>query len=129
GLDADDAGRRLLLVWNVAGRSELELFDTVTRIGRALPGLPGAVVSGAVLSRDGRRVTLAVEGPRRPRELWCLSTRTLRWTRVVGVPALPEQTLVEPELIRYPGHDGLELTGWLYRVPGRDGPGPAMLSL
>ena len=28
-LDADDAGRQLLLVWNVGGRSELELFDTV----------------------------------------------------------------------------------------------------
>ena len=129
GLDADDAGRQLLLVWNVAGRSELELFDTVTRLGRPLPGLPGAVVSGALLSRDGRRVIMAVEGPQRPRELWCLSTRTLRWTRVTGVPSLPPAEPVEPELIRYLGHDGLELTGWLYRVPGQSGPGPAMLSL
>lgn len=129
GLDADDAGRQLLLVWNVAGRSELELFDTVTRRGRMLPGLPGAVVSGALLSRDGRRVIMAVEGPARPRELWCLSTRTLRWTRVSGVPELPEAELVEPELVRYPAADGLELTAWLYRVPGQVGPGPAMLSL
>jgi dipeptidyl aminopeptidase/acylaminoacyl peptidase len=129
GLDADDTGRQLLLVWNVAGRSELELFDTVTRIGRELPGLPGAVVSGALLSRDGRRVILAVEGPSRPRELWCLSTRTLRWTQVAGVATLPAQQLVQPELIRFPAHDGLELTGWLYRVPGREVSGPAMLSL
>ena len=42
GLDADDAGRQLLLVWNVAGRSELELFDTVTGVGRSLPGMPGS---------------------------------------------------------------------------------------
>jgi dipeptidyl aminopeptidase/acylaminoacyl peptidase len=129
GLDADDAGRQLLLVWNVAGRSELELFDTATRVGRALPGLPGAVASGALLSRDGRRVILAVEGPQRPRELWCLSTRTLVWTRVARVSELPPCPLVTPELIRYPAHDGLELTGWLYRVPGRDRPGPAMLWL
>lgn len=128
-LDADDTGRLLLLVWNVCGRSELELFDTETRVGRSLPGLPGAVASGALLSRDGRRVILAVEGPRRPRELWCLSTRTLQWTRVAGVPTLPAVELVEPELIRFPAHDGLELTGWLYRVPGRAGPGAAMLSL
>ncbi|HYI60102.1 MAG TPA: prolyl oligopeptidase family serine peptidase [Microlunatus sp.] len=128
-LDADDAGRQLLLVWNVGGRSELELFDTVAGIGRTLPGLPGSVVSGALLSRDGRRVILAVEGPERPRELWCLSTRTLTWTRVAGVSTLPQQPLVSPELITYRAHDGLELTGWLYRVPGQLEPGPAMLSL
>ena len=54
GLDADDAGRLLLLVWNVAGRSELELFDTATgdRAGR-MPGLPGEVVSG-VAAQPGR---------------------------------------------------------------------------
>ena len=63
GLDADDAGRQLLLVWNVAGRSELELFDTVTGVGRPLPGMPGAVVSGALLSRDGRRGDLERRGP------------------------------------------------------------------
>ena len=42
---------------------------------------------------------------------------------------LPEQPLVSPELISYRAHDGLELTGWLYRVPGQLEPGPAMLSL
>ncbi len=41
GLDADDSGRLLLLVWNVAGRSELELFDTVERRApRSWPGCP-----------------------------------------------------------------------------------------
>jgi dipeptidyl aminopeptidase/acylaminoacyl peptidase len=129
GLDADDSGRQLLLVWNVAGRSELELFDTVAGVGRPLPGMPGTVASGALLSRDGRRVILSVEGPQRARELWCLSTRTLQWTRVGAVPFRAPHELVTPELIRYRAHDGLELTGWLYRVPGRTGPGPAMLSL
>lgn len=48
---------------------------------------------------------------------------------MTGAPSLPPVELVEPELIRYPAHDGLELTAWLYRVPGRTEPGPAMLSL
>jgi dipeptidyl aminopeptidase/acylaminoacyl peptidase len=91
--------------------------------------MPGSVVSGGLLSRDGRRVILSVEGPHRPRELWCLSTRTLQWTRVGAVPFTAAHTLVEPELIRYRAHDGLELSAWLYRVPGRSEPGPAMLSL
>ena len=119
----------LLLVWNVAGRSELELFNTTTGERRVMTGLPGEVVAGVVLSRDGRRVIMSVEGPHRPRELWCLSTRTLQWVRVTGVPRLPERELVAPELITFTAQDGLELTGYLYRPPDAVGAGPAMLSL
>src|SRR5215203_6968877 len=53
GLDADDAGRLLLLAWNVDGRSELEFLDTWTGESRAVPEVPGLVVSGALLRRDG----------------------------------------------------------------------------
>ncbi len=134
-VDADDSGRLLLLVWNVAGRSELDLLDTHTGVRRPMTGVPGSVVSGIILSRDGRRVIMSVEGPHRPRELWCLSTRTLQWVRVTGVPRLPDRELVTPELITFDATDGLPLTGWLYqgRQQGQDLdghlPGPAMLSL
>ena len=37
--------------------------------------------------------------------------------------------MVEPALHAFVAHDGLPLTGWLYRPPGRVWPGPAMLSL
>ena len=36
--------------------------------------------------------------------------------------------LVRPELVRFPAHDGVELTGWLYRPAGATGPGPTVLS-
>ncbi|GAA1847274.1 S9 family peptidase [Microlunatus capsulatus] len=129
GLDADDAGRLLLLVWNVAGTSELQLYDTATGALRAVPGMPGAVVSGALLSRDGSLVLMAVEGPERPRELWTVAVATLAWRRVTDVPALPDVPLVVPTLEHLVGRDGLPLTGWLYRVPGSTGPGPALVSL
>jgi dipeptidyl aminopeptidase/acylaminoacyl peptidase len=132
-LDADDAGRLLMLVWNVSGRSELELYDTVSGVFTPVPGLPGAVATSPVLSRDGSSVLLAVEGPLRPRELWHLDTETLTWTRVSDVPELPTAgegaALVEPTLERFLSADGLEITGWLYRVPDRTEPGPAMLHL
>ncbi|MCS5714073.1 prolyl oligopeptidase family serine peptidase [Herbiconiux sp. CPCC 205716] len=129
GLDGDDEGRLLLLVWNVAGRSELELFDTHTETSVPVPGLPGAVATSPVLSRDGSSVLLAVEGPLRPRELWHLDTATLAWTRVSDVPALPAVPLVQPSLERFRSLDGLEITGWLYRAPGSGAEGPAMLHL
>ena len=98
GLDGDDAGHLLLLVWNVAGgRSELELLDTRTGVSRTAPELSG-VVTGALLSRDGSTAVMSVEGPLRPRELWSLDTATLTWTRVTEGPVLPEFGLVRPSL-------------------------------
>jgi len=129
GLDADDSGRLLLLVWNVAGSSELELLDTWTLESQTVPGLPGLVVSGALLSRDGTRAVMGVEGPERPRELWGFDTATLRWSPLTDRPELPAHPLVVPTLQTFTARDGLPLTGWLYRVPGRTGTGPAMLSL
>jgi dipeptidyl aminopeptidase/acylaminoacyl peptidase len=128
-LDADDAGRLLLLVWNVHGRSEIELLDTSTDARIPVAGLPGLVVASPVMSRDGSTVILAVEGPERPRELWRLDTASHTWSRITDVPELPDRPLVTPTLETYPADDGLPLSGWLYRVPDREGPGPAMLHL
>jgi dipeptidyl aminopeptidase/acylaminoacyl peptidase len=126
-VDADDAGRLLLLVWNVAGASELELFDTSTRSLTPVTGLPGLVATTPVLSRDGSSVILGVEGPERPRELWHLDTATHRWTRVTEGPSVPDHPLVVPTLERFDARDGLPLTGWLYRPA--EPTGAAVLSL
>ncbi|TFV63852.1 S9 family peptidase [Geodermatophilus sp. DF01-2] len=129
-IDADDAGRLLLLVWNVAGRSELELMDTTTGGRTPISGLPGLVAADPVLSRDGSSVVLGVQGPTRPRELWHLDTTTHAWTRVTSAPPLPARRLVVPTLETFAGHDGLPLTGWLYRAPSHlKDLGPAVLSL
>jgi dipeptidyl aminopeptidase/acylaminoacyl peptidase len=41
---------------------------------------------------------------------------------------IPEASLIEPELIRYPTFDGREIPAWLYRPKG-DGPFPVLLSI
>jgi dipeptidyl aminopeptidase/acylaminoacyl peptidase len=35
---------------------------------------------------------------------------------------------VRPTLVRFPAHDGLELSAWLYRPKGPSGPGPLVMS-
>ena len=125
-VDADDAGELLLLVWNAAGRSELELFHTATHQRVPVTGMPGSVATTPVLSRNGDSVILGVEGPERPRELWHLDTHSRRWTRVTAAPRA-DGPLVAPVLERFAGEDGLPLTGWLYRAPG--GTGAAVVHL
>lgn len=115
-VDADDAGALLLLVWNAAGRSELELYHTASHQRVPITGMPGLVATTPVLSRDGSSVILGVEGPERPRELWHLDTHSRRWTRVTAAP-LVEHRLVAPSLEYFRGEDGLTMTGWLYRAP------------
>lgn len=125
-IDADDAGTVLALVWNVDGRSQVELLDTATSQRRPVPALPGEVVSSCVLARDGRGLVVTVEGPLAPRRLWHLDLATLDWSAISDAPSIPAG-LVAPELRHFLAHDGLPLTGWLYRAP--DGsPGPVVLA-
>ncbi|SDI88550.1 Dipeptidyl aminopeptidase/acylaminoacyl peptidase [Frankineae bacterium MT45] len=128
-VDADDAGREMVLVWNVQGRSEVELLDVESGRRTPLPDLPGAVVDGCVLSRDGSCVVLCVQSPTRPQEIWRLDLGSLTWHQVSDRPPLPDASLVTPTLQHFLAHDGLPLSGWLYRAVGPQQAGPAMLSL
>ncbi len=133
-VDADHDGRTLLLVWNVGGRSEVELIERYGRDRRPVAGVPGTVVDGGVLSRDGSRTVLSVESPRQPRRLFGFAVGTGTWAPVTE-PSFDGAGLVCPSSERFQSHDGLEVQGWLYRArrdPGAavvDGPPPAVVYL
>jgi dipeptidyl aminopeptidase/acylaminoacyl peptidase len=137
--DADDNGRLVVVAWNVDGRSELELLDLVTNERIPVEGLPGEVVTNCVMSRRGDRVVVCVEGAGQPRRLWLLDTRALYrrsredrraiWRPVTESSLVTDQELVGPSLLRFEAHDGLPLSGWLYRPASVTGPGPVMISL
>lgn len=67
-------------------------------------------------------------GPAAPRDVWVLEAGA--WRQVTHSPhdGVELDALVRPELVRFPAHDGLELSGWLYRPRGATGPGPLVLS-
>jgi dipeptidyl aminopeptidase/acylaminoacyl peptidase len=112
--DADAEGRHVLLVWNAQGRSEVDVLDTETGWSRRFAGLPGSVVSGGVLARNGRCAVLAVEGPATPQRLWELDIELGHW-RAVTPEVLDDQGATTPTLEHFESHDGLPITGWLYR--------------
>jgi acetyl esterase/lipase len=131
-VDCDADGTLLLVVWNVDGYSEVELIDPATGDRTPFTDLPGDVVAGAVLARDGATAVISVEGAGSPRRLWRLDCATGEWHAITSQSLAPRDDLVRPELVHFDAHDGLPLTGWLYR--GRTGapgnPPPAgMISL
>ena len=126
----DEQGARAALVWNVAGRSELSFLDVKT--GRVTPGpkLPAEIAGGLEFSKDGRRLAMNLSGATAPTDIWVLDVDAGRLTQLTRSPhaGVDLSKLVRPELVRYKAHDGLELSGWLYRAPGAGAPGPVVLS-
>jgi dipeptidyl aminopeptidase/acylaminoacyl peptidase len=129
-LKIDETGQKAALIWNVAGRSELALVDLAT--GRATPGpaLPAEVAGGVVFSKDGSRMALTVGGPAAPIDIWTWDFHDDRLRPVTHSPhaGVDLGSLVRPSLVTFRAHDGLELSGWLYRPKGAKDPGPVVLS-
>ena len=126
----NERGTTFALVWNVAGRSELSFYDTAT--GRTTPGakLPAEILSRLEFSRDGRRLAMVLSGAAAPADIWVLDVEGGQFAQLTRSPhaGVDLAKLVRPELVRYKAHDGLELSGWLYRPAGAKGPGPVVLS-
>jgi dipeptidyl aminopeptidase/acylaminoacyl peptidase len=127
-------GKTAALAWNVAGRDELAFLDLAT--GRSTPGptLPGGLLGGLNFSPDGSKLALSISGSTRPSDVWVLDRAgSGSWSAPRQVTFSPHagvvlDALITPELVKFPAHDGLELSGWLYRLPGETKPGPVVLS-
>ena len=125
-----DDGRRAVIVWNVNGRSELELVSLPDGKRTPFAQAPGEVVAVSDFSPDGSRVALNVTGAARPQGAWQYEFASQRYTQIapVKMPGVDLQALVSPELRKYKAQDGLELSGWLYLPKGFKQPGPVVLS-
>jgi dipeptidyl aminopeptidase/acylaminoacyl peptidase len=130
GFKLSHSGDEATLVWNVAGRNEMDFIDL--RSGRTRPGpaLPAELLGGVTYSRDDQRLAVTAYGSAAPVDVWLLdratgSFRPLTTSSHAGVDL---SRLLKPELVRYRAHDGLELSGWLYRPASVRGPAPFVLS-
>ena len=130
GAVMNEQGTSLALLWNVAGRSELNFYNTAT--GKMAPGpkMPAEIVGGLDFSDDGRRLAMAISGASAPANIWVLDLSSKQFTQITQSPhaGIDLSKLVRPELVRYKAHDGLELSGWLYRPKGATAAGPIVLS-
>jgi len=126
----DEQGATAALVWNVAGRSELAFVELATGAHRPGPPLPAEIAGGLEFSRDGRLLAMTVSGAATPPDVWVLEVAASRFRQVTRSPhaGVVLSALARPELVRFAAHDGLQLSGWLYRPAGWTGPGPVVLS-
>ena len=118
------------LVWNCAGRHELELIDLPENRRLAKIDLPGEIVDEIRFSADGASLALVVSGATLPQDIWLLETADLSLRRLTHSPhiGVDLDALAGAELRRYAAHDDLPLTGWLYRPSAGSAPYPTVLS-
>lgn len=121
-------GRRAALLWNVAGRNELAFLDTAS--GKVMPGpkLPVDIVGGLEFSPDGRTLALNGSAANRPGNIYLIDVASGKVTQATKSrhDGVDLATFVRPELVTYKAHDGLPLSGWLYRPAGFKAPGPVV---
>jgi dipeptidyl aminopeptidase/acylaminoacyl peptidase len=123
-------GRTAVLLWNVnGGRSALSALDITSGERRDLPGPPGDVYQWCKLADDGARLLVVSQAPAQPRNIWAVDVATGDAKPVTyGPPQVVPSVPLRPELRRFRGEDGLELSGWLYRAAAADaGPQPVLL--
>jgi dipeptidyl aminopeptidase/acylaminoacyl peptidase len=118
------------LVWNVAGRSEVDLLDMATGKCSAYAP-PGDVVTGAVFSHGGDSLVMGIQSPEVPAAVWCheLSSDTTALISPQEEARWSPGQLVHPSLETVTTPDGLSLPGWLYRPRGQTGPLPTVIYL
>ena len=130
GLAINHQGTLAALLWNIKGRDELSFYDLRSGKQTAGPKLPGEIAGGMNFSRDGSKLALTVSGASQPADVWILDMgkkefQQLTFSSHAGVDL---NALVRPELVTFPAHDGLTLSGWLYRPQGQSGPGAFVVS-
>ena len=121
-------GRTAAVLWNVrGGESEIALIGLDHDADRAptlIAPLPGLVAGDLAWSFDGSALAFTAEGPGQPHGVWVWSRETGQVQAIAAEPAAADA--VRPTLETFPAHDGLRLTGWLFR-PRTPGPHPAVL--
>lgn len=125
-----DDGRMAALVWNVGGRSELVWLDTATGRTRSAPKLQFDIAFPSEFSADGRTLALVGAGADRTTDIYLVDVSSRATVRVTQSKhdGIDLASLVRPELITYKAHDGLPLSGWLYRPESASGPMPVVFN-
>ncbi len=108
------------LLWNIHGRSELQILEYTDRTLLDPIPLPGMVASELSISAGGSMVALTVEGPSLPRTVELVDPRSREWQRIDREPSrgpVVTGSAADPTLETITSGDGLTFSAWLHRPP------------
>lgn len=116
------------LLWNIHGRSELQILEYADHTVTDPIPLPGMVAGELSISAGGSMVAVTVEGPSLPPTVELVNPRSREWEPIDREPSHGPRTQ-DPTLQRITARDGFDFSGWLYRPPAGVRPRGAMIFL
>ena len=130
GMAINKQGTMAALHWNVKGRSEFTLYNLTENKPAGSIKLAGELGGGLTFSKGGSKLAFTESGSRQPSDVWLWDMKAKKSLQLTFSPhaGVDLQQLVRPELMTFKSFDGLELSGWLYRPSGQNGPGPYVVS-
>jgi dipeptidyl aminopeptidase/acylaminoacyl peptidase len=129
GLSLDHSRTAGYLVWNVAGRNEVTKLTLDGARQSPGPALPADIVNDVEFGRSGNVVAFVLSGSNRVVDIWMSPDgSTVKQLTFSPHPGVDLESFVRPELVKYKAHDGLDLSGWLYRPKAAKGPYATVLS-
>jgi len=108
------------LLWNLQGRSELQIMTFADWTLQEPIPLPAPVAGELSISASGSMVAMTVQGPSMPRTVELVDPRSREWVRIDREPSrgpVVAERSTGPTLEMVTARDGLTLTGWLHRPP------------
>jgi dipeptidyl aminopeptidase/acylaminoacyl peptidase len=119
GIALDETRTQGFLIWNIAGRNEVTRLVLEGVKQSPGPALPADIVNDIEFARRGPAAAFVLSGSNRVVDIWTSPDgNTVKQLTFSPHPGVDLSSFVRPELVRYTGHDGLELTGWLYQPRG-----------
>jgi dipeptidyl aminopeptidase/acylaminoacyl peptidase len=124
-------GSRLAWSVNEDGSSRLYVRDLASGQLVDVPPLPEGVVSTLRISADGRLLVFLLSTATGPTEVASVDLAAGRVHVLTNStpPALRQVHAVEPQLVRFPTHDGRSVAAFAYRPQTRDGRCPVVVSI
>ncbi|MDL9944874.1 prolyl oligopeptidase family serine peptidase [Gordonia sp. ABSL11-1] len=112
------------MLWNVAGRSELQIMTLPDQTLHDPIPLPGDVASELSISAAGALATVTVSSPQHSPLVHLVTPGTGEVTAVRDDVVTGEgpSSALAPELIEFSARDGMPLSGWLFRARTVGGP-------
>ncbi|MFQ6012225.1 MAG: prolyl oligopeptidase family serine peptidase [Thermoplasmata archaeon] len=131
-VDLSRDGRFLAWTVNEDGYNRMYVRDRQTGKVHGL-SLPGGQLLFLTFSPDARYLGFAMSSPRRPNAPYLLDWRADRLLRLFDpfIGRIPEEHMVEPDLVRFESLDGRQIPAFLFRPHGAtaEARAPAVLSI
>ena len=109
-------GRRLAYIINEEGYSKLAVIELESAQHTTVPTHPAGVIPEVVWSPDNNGLVFTLNGSTCPSNIWSWDFSSTTVFQLTGnkSSAVPRETFVEPELVRYASFDGRDIPAFLY---------------